>query len=50
MFIAEKLGKYKWEIEEEMDLDEFSYWLAWFSYKNEEEQKQLEKAKRKRKS
>lgn len=49
MFVAETLGKMVVEIEEEMSLDEFSDWLAWFRLKKERQDVVDRKAKAKSK-
>jgi hypothetical protein len=39
MYVAEQLGKYLWEVKQEMPPDEFAKWLAYFKIKNSYEKK-----------
>ena len=44
MILAEKLGKFAYEIEEECSFDELARWMAWFEYKEELEARERRKA------
>jgi len=46
--VAEKLGKYVHEIEQEMTIEELHGWIAWEQFKAEEEKKAADRAKRKK--
>lgn len=47
--VAEHLSMTVWEVETEMRTEEFYGWIGWIQFKNEEEKKAAEKAKKNRK-
>lgn len=49
-FLAEKLGKYAFEVEQEMPLDEMVGWIAYFELKNEMEEKEAKRRRSKSKA